>query len=216
MAKARQPAETKRRIPRQARAAETVAAILEAAAQILEAGGLAALTTNAVAERAGVSIGTLYQYFADKSALVTALAQREMEVVLVQVARALQGEADPAPEARIRAMVRVIVNAFRGRLRARRAVIQAVMAQGAARDFMAPVAAFIAAEGARVGQAPHPAFARLSREQVFVLSRAMMGAIRSAVMEEQPFFTARSFEDELVRLLMAYLESVTRSAAAAR
>jgi len=39
-----------------------MAAILEGAAQILEAGGLAAFTTNAVAERAGVSIGTLYQY----------------------------------------------------------------------------------------------------------------------------------------------------------
>ena len=51
MAKTRQPVEATRRIPRQQRAAETVAAILEGAAQILEAGGLAAFTTNAVAER---------------------------------------------------------------------------------------------------------------------------------------------------------------------
>ena len=58
---------------RQARAAETVAAILEATAQILEAGGLPALTTNAVAARAGVSIGTLYQYFDDKNAILLAL-----------------------------------------------------------------------------------------------------------------------------------------------
>ena len=74
----RQPIETKRRIPRQARAEETVAAILEGAAQVLEAGGLAAFTTNAVAERAGVSIGTLYQYFGDKNALIRALAEREL------------------------------------------------------------------------------------------------------------------------------------------
>ncbi len=216
MARPRQLTETKRRTPRQARAAETVAAILEAAAQILEAGGLPALTTNAVAERAGVSIGTLYQYFSDKNALLTTLAQREVETALDQVARALKGETDPAPEARIRAVVRVIVNAFRGRLRARRAVVQAIMTQGTATGFMAPIAAFIAAEGARVGEAPHPVFARLSREQIFVLSRAMMGAIRSAVLEEQPFFTSRAFEDELVRLVMSYLESVTRSAAAER
>ena len=57
MAKPRQPVEATRRIPRQQRAAETVAAILEGAAQILEAGGLAAFTTNAVAERAGVALG---------------------------------------------------------------------------------------------------------------------------------------------------------------
>ena len=58
MVKGKQAFEVKRRIPRQARAGETVALILEATAQILEAGGLAAFTTNAVAERAGVSIGT--------------------------------------------------------------------------------------------------------------------------------------------------------------
>src|SRR5688572_9432782 len=57
----RQAAETKRRIPRQARATETAETILEGAAQILEANGLAGFTTNVVAERAGVSIGTLYQ-----------------------------------------------------------------------------------------------------------------------------------------------------------
>ena len=82
MAKKSQPLEPKRRIPRQARAEETVAAILEGAAQILEAGGLAAFTTNAVAERTGVSIGTLYQYFGDKNALIHAIAARELQAAL--------------------------------------------------------------------------------------------------------------------------------------
>src|SRR4029079_13502077 len=75
MAKHRQVPEAKRRIPRQARAGENVAAVLEAAAQILEASGLAGFTTNAVAERAGVSSGTLYQYFADKDAVLRAIAE---------------------------------------------------------------------------------------------------------------------------------------------
>jgi AcrR family transcriptional regulator len=66
-----------RKSPRQARAQVTVDAIVEAAAQLLSAGGLGAFTTNAVATRAGVSIGTLYQYFPNKDALMVALIARE-------------------------------------------------------------------------------------------------------------------------------------------
>ena len=58
--------EKKRRNPKQARAQATVDAILEATFHILETDGLAQLTTNGIAERAGVSIGTLYQYFSDR------------------------------------------------------------------------------------------------------------------------------------------------------
>src|SRR6185295_1980135 len=128
----RQAPEIKRRIPRQARAAETAAAILEGAAQVLEAGGLAGFTTNAVAERAGVSIGTLYQYFADKGAVLRALAEREMRLAIAHVAKALRGEDAVSIEERARGVVRAIVNAFHGRLRARKAVVQAVLAQGMA------------------------------------------------------------------------------------
>src|SRR5262245_20290377 len=132
MAARRQPLAPKRRIPQQVRATETAAAILEAAAQVLETGGMAAFTTNAVAERAGVSIGTLYQYFADKNAIALALARRERETVLAEIGQALRGEVNPSPEARIRSMVRVMVNAFGGRQRARKAVTQAIFAMGAA------------------------------------------------------------------------------------
>src|SRR5207244_12541414 len=144
VARNRQSAEIKRRIPRQQRANETIAAILEAAAQILEAGGLAAFTTNAVAERAGVSIGTLYQYFSDKNAVLLALAQQEMKRALGDVAQALQGDGDGTVEGRVRAMVRAMVHAFRGRARARKAVMQAILAQGMAIEMMAPIASFIA------------------------------------------------------------------------
>src|SRR6195256_6876056 len=109
MAKAKQAIEIKRRIPRQARAGETVSLILEATAQILEAGGLPAFTTNAVAERAGVSIGTLYQYFADKNALIRALAERELQATLSRVRQALLGEIDPTPEGRVRVMIRAMI-----------------------------------------------------------------------------------------------------------
>ena len=199
-------------MPRQARATQTVASIVEASAQILEKGGLAAFTTNAVAERAGVSIGTLYQYFADKNALVMALARREMEAALADVARALQGEIDPSVEGRIRAMVRAIVHAFRGRQRARKAVIQAILSQDGGIALMAPVAAFIARAGEAVGRGPNSLLGPLTREQVFVVSRSLMGVVRAAVLEEQPFLASRSFEDEIVRMIVAYLDAVSRVA----
>jgi AcrR family transcriptional regulator len=204
----RQPIEDKRRIPRQARAEETVAAILEGAAQILEAGGLAAFTTNAVAERAGVSIGTLYQYFADKNALIRALAERELQATLARVRQALLGEIDPTPEGRVRVMIRAMITAFRGRQRARKAVLQALLGRGGGIELMAPVAAFLAETEARIGQQPQRVFALLDRRQLFVVSRALMGAIRAAVLEEQPFLRDQRFEDELVRLVMAYLRAV--------
>ncbi|MCA0995250.1 TetR/AcrR family transcriptional regulator [Alloyangia pacifica] len=66
-----------RKTPRQTRSRASVEAMLTAAAQILEAGGIAALTTNAVAERAGVSIGTLYQYFPNKETILAELVRRQ-------------------------------------------------------------------------------------------------------------------------------------------
>jgi AcrR family transcriptional regulator len=56
-----------------------VEALLESAAQVFEAHGYAAGTTNRIAESAGVSIGTLYQYFPSKEALVVALLERHIE-----------------------------------------------------------------------------------------------------------------------------------------
>jgi AcrR family transcriptional regulator len=208
MAKPRQTIDLKRRKPHQARAAETVNAILEASAQVLEAGGLDAFTTNAVAERAGVSIGTLYQYFADKNAVLRALAQREVEATLANVAKALNAGAEPSLEGRLRAVVHAMINAFRGRQRARRAVALAVMAQGFSVQLFSPVATFL---GAR-GEYGNPDYAPLTQEQIFVLSRSLMGVVRAAMLEDQPFFKSRTFEDELVRMMLAYFAAIRTAA----
>jgi AcrR family transcriptional regulator len=79
-----------RKAPRQPRSESTVAALLEAAAQVLERKGLEGFNTNAVARRAGVSIGSLYQYFPGKDALVLALIRREGEHFLAEAAAALE------------------------------------------------------------------------------------------------------------------------------
>ncbi|MBW9056173.1 TetR/AcrR family transcriptional regulator [Rhizobium mesosinicum] len=66
-----------RKTPRQARSLATVSAIVEAAARILEERGHEGFSTNAVAEKAGVSVGSLYQYFPRKDALIGALILRQ-------------------------------------------------------------------------------------------------------------------------------------------
>lgn len=71
-----------RKVPKQARSLETVSVIIEAAARILEDQGHGGFSTNAVAERAGVSIGSLYQYFPSKEALMGALIARETSLLL--------------------------------------------------------------------------------------------------------------------------------------
>jgi AcrR family transcriptional regulator len=81
-----------RKSPVQRRSSQTVDAVLEAAARILETRGLAAWTTNAVAERAGVSIGSLYQYFPNRDALTVALIERETAQLLADIDSAAQGE----------------------------------------------------------------------------------------------------------------------------
>lgn len=64
-----------RKHPTQGRSRETVRAILEGAAQVLEREGYAAATTDRIAERAGVSVGSLYQYFPNKDAILLALGR---------------------------------------------------------------------------------------------------------------------------------------------
>jgi AcrR family transcriptional regulator len=67
-----------RKVPRQARSRATVEAIVEACARLLSAGDYAAVTTNHIAERAGVGIGTLYEFFPNKESIVAALAERRL------------------------------------------------------------------------------------------------------------------------------------------
>ena len=81
---ARTPSAEPRKQPRQRRSAETVARILDAAARIFDERGYRATTTNHVAERAGVSIGSLYQYFPNKDALLVALAEHHIDAVAQQ------------------------------------------------------------------------------------------------------------------------------------
>jgi AcrR family transcriptional regulator len=97
-----------RKAPFQARAKTTRDAIIEAAAQIIANQGLAGFNTNAVAARAGVSIGSLYQYFPNKDALMVALIHRSQDVQLQSVAAAV---ASALPGSDLPTLIRLIVRA---------------------------------------------------------------------------------------------------------
>jgi AcrR family transcriptional regulator len=95
-----------RKAPRQERALFTHDAILKAATHIIAQDGLAAFNTNAVAERAGVSIGSLYQYFPNKDALMVALIQRQQTRQFEALSVAVADVNDANLETVIRALVR--------------------------------------------------------------------------------------------------------------
>jgi AcrR family transcriptional regulator len=96
---ARRTAPRPRKRPSQARSQATVDAILDAAARVLVTGGYGAFTTNRVADRAGVSVGSLYQYFPNKEALLAELKSRHVADIErhLEAALARLGDA-PLPE----------------------------------------------------------------------------------------------------------------------
>lgn len=85
-----------RKSPRQARSRATVETILQAGARVLNDEGWAGFTTNRVADLAGVSIGSLYQYFPDKLSLVDAIRRRHLDDCLAVMRKSKAKELSPA------------------------------------------------------------------------------------------------------------------------
>ena len=101
----------RRKRPVQGRSRATVGYVLESAAQLFSESGYEGTTTNQVAERAGVSIGSVYQYFPSKEALLVALAERHLEEAREESTAALRGlrEEGLAPEEFFRAFIDFVV-----------------------------------------------------------------------------------------------------------
>jgi AcrR family transcriptional regulator len=102
-----------RKAPRQSRSQATVTAILDATAHILIERGFAAASTNAVAERAGVSVGSLYQYFPNKDALVSALRARHGDQMMAVILHALTKAMDATLIDGLTGLVEATVEAHR-------------------------------------------------------------------------------------------------------
>lgn len=113
-----------RREPRRRTGRAIVDALLDAASSLLASQGLAGMTTNAVAERAGVSVGSLYQYFPNKQALVSAVSDRLNAALGAEVER-LVGS-DVAAETKLDALVALLCSSDVGDLAVRRALLRDV------------------------------------------------------------------------------------------
>lgn len=188
-----------RRIPRQSRAESTVDAILTAAFQLLESEGVEALTTNHIAARAGVSIGTLYQYFASKQDILAALAQRRTAAVRDNIAQTIIAEPNISS---VRRIIRALMQGFEGSPATREALLSALFHRGDA-VLAQNHEAFLAAIAGRV-----QLNLEFTPETAFVLTHAPISLLRAAAAEPQLALDPAKLEDELVRLLEAYIRAL--------
>jgi len=193
-----------RKTPVQARSRATVEAILDAASRVLlERRG--AFTTTRVAERAGVGIGTLYQYYPSKEALLVALLDRKMGAVAQAMADAIATTEHAALTARIEAIIDAILAQKRrqpelasilraelGRIDGHRRVVQTMRRNEA---------------GLRALLESHAdELAGLDLDLTAgVLTSAVEGTLNAAI-ERAPTSVRRpEFRDALVRLVLGYL-----------
>jgi len=104
---------TARNQPQQSRSRATVSVILDAAIRVLDREGLECLTTSRVAEVAGVSVGTLYQYFGHRDDIIDALQDREFERSGQLLQRVLENESNASDEAVAHAIIAELFKLYR-------------------------------------------------------------------------------------------------------
>lgn len=197
----RRAPEYPRRTPRQGRSRALCDAILVAAARVFDRLGYDAANTNHVAELAGVSVGSLYQYFPNKDALLTALHERHAEDVAAAVAAAL-ADPDAPTELVVRRLVAELFALHRQHPR-----LQALLHGRAAvrerppedspgtRAVLDVCSAWLRARG-------HPRGDRLA---AYVLLQATESLVHAAALEPPAFASAQELEDAVARAVLAVL-----------
>jgi AcrR family transcriptional regulator len=195
-----------RKTPHQARSRATIEAILQAAAHILGRRGWAGMTTNAVAEAAGVSIGSLYQYFPNKLALVEAVRLRHFDELLAVLATA--ADTSRPRQQRIAAWVDGMI-AIHGRHPASHQVLLEDAPRGPASRLMRrqidaayrKCVASLSAENRHRGDSEHQSIV------VQVISAAIAGVVHEAASKGS--LKSEDFRREFIILVDSYLASPT-------
>lgn len=189
-----------------------VETILEAAARILEKDGFYGLTTNAIAERAGISIGSLYEYFPNKEAILVAMARNMLAEDEVVMAKAIESALAVPGSDVVRAAVQALVRLFERKREVRRVIMFVHVRLGLAEEQILPVQAI----GGLVERLQSAIFgvpaSPVDPVKIFVLVRAVLGVVRSAFIERSPLLSSNALEEELVTLIRLYASRFGASA----
>lgn len=196
---------TARKKPRQSRSVTTVEAIFEATIQVLLREGIHRLTTTRVAERAGVSVGTMYQYFPHKQALLYALNERYLDLVAARVEAACKAR-HGAPTAE---MIEALVTTYWQAKTERSEVTRALYKSAVELDNEALIEAFAkrvdAATVAMLESAPDANYADIDLVNVTLLS-VIFGTVRNVFERNLTTSEQSAIRQELMTMCLSYLE----------
>jgi AcrR family transcriptional regulator len=195
-----------RRRPKQLRARQTVEAVLDAVIRLLKRGGSHSITTNRIAEVAGVSIGSLYQYFPDKRAIFKALHQRHIDQIDRLVQTRLVEHAGSSMEDFVRGIVEAMVEAHANDPELYELLMKEVphRADGT-QDFSVRLhGAFLLAISSRA----HELKKRRDLDKVvFVVTHMVEALSHGAVLRRPAKMSLKDAKEEAVRAILAYLRT---------
>jgi AcrR family transcriptional regulator len=181
-----------------------VDALLEATARVLKSHGVEGLTTNEIARVAGVSVGSVYQYFPDKQALVAALVERKAERDLAEIMAAVGARSGDEPRAALRRGLECLVALHHRDLALRRALLLLVARVGQY-DAVRAIANR-GQEALRLLLAGSVPPERLDIAS-FLLFHAVEHWVHMAVLERPDLLETPAFVDEIERLWARYLDA---------
>jgi AcrR family transcriptional regulator len=195
--------ENARRRPIQRRSRETVHAILAAAAQILVREGPEAASTNRIAREAGVSIGSLYQYFDSREAILAALAQQHMEEMLALLATHAGSMVVLSPGEAVVAFVSAMIAAHRSEPELHVVLVhQLLVRPDTLQAIHDPARGLVRAWLAEHQDEIRP---RDLDAAAFLLTTTVEAAIHAQILEDPSRLSDPAWERELVDLLLRYL-----------
>lgn len=201
----RKPTTTPRKLPRQDRSKVTVEAILEATTRILVEEGYDKANTNRIAERAGISIGSLYQYFPNKESLMTALMEQHAREMAELIETKLSQLFDSPLEIVIPEIVTAVIAAHAIDPRLHQVLSEEIPCSERSPQMQQAddrIATLLRTYLARWCDVIRPQNIEMT---VFILSRTVDALCHSAVIEHPNFVVDKQFEREVSSLLLSYL-----------